>query len=79
VADFFRNLMEQCEPLQFEPREYVAHDERVFALGRYQFRARPTGKVWETEWVMIWTIANNKVTEFQIFKDSAAEVAAFQA
>jgi ketosteroid isomerase-like protein len=79
VTAFFQSLGEKCEPLQFEPREFIAHGDRVLALGHYRFRARPTGKAWETDWVMVWTFAGGKVTKFQIYKDSAAEVAAFQA
>jgi ketosteroid isomerase-like protein len=79
VAAFFQSLGEQAEPLEFEPREFIAHGDRVIALGHYRFRARPTGKTWETDWVMVWTLAAGKVRRFQIYKDSAAEVAAFQA
>jgi len=79
VAGFFRSLLEKVEPLQFDPREFIVHGDRVLVLGYYRFRARPTGKLWETDWVMVWTLAGGRVAKFQIYKDSAAEVDAFRA
>lgn len=79
VAEFFQSLFAMCEPVQFEPGEFIGHGNKVIVFGSYQFRAKPTGKTWDSDWVMTWTLAGDKVTRFKIYKDSAAEVAAFQA
>lgn len=76
VGRFFQRLAETVEPEQFEPREFVAQGDVVVALGYYRFRARTTGKSYDTEWSMVWRFRDGKVAQFQIYKDSAAEVAA---
>ena len=79
MADFFRALGERCEVEAFEPREFVPHGDKVIVLGHYRFKARPTGKSWDTDWIMVWTFTGEKVSRFQNYKDTGAEVAAFQA
>jgi len=78
LTEFFHQLLTQIHPIEFEPREFIAHGDRVIVLGRYKFQAKSTGKSWETDWVMIWTLAHGKISRFQIFKDTGAEIAAFQ-
>jgi ketosteroid isomerase-like protein len=78
VALFFQQLGETAEVLEFEPRELFEQGDTVIALGRYRFKARPTGKSWETDWAMVWRFEGDSVQRFQIYKDSAAEVAALR-
>ncbi len=76
VGELFGQLAEAAEPEQFEPREFIAQGDTVVALGYYRFRARATGRTWETDWAMVWRFREGKVARFRIFKDSAAEAAA---
>lgn len=79
LTKFFEAMLTQIQPLEFEPREFIPHGDRVIVLGRYKFQVKSTGKAWETDWVMIWTIAAGKISRFQIYKDTGSEVAAFHA
>src|SRR3990172_3748291 len=78
VTDFFMKMNEALEILSFESRKIIAHENLVIAICYYQARSKTTGKQWETDFVEVWKLDNNKVVEFQIFKDSAAELLAFQ-
>lgn len=78
VAAFFPVLAETEEFLQFEPREYIAQGDQVVVLGFLQSRVKATGKTYDNEWAMVWTVQNGKVTRFRTYEDTAAEAAAYQ-
>lgn len=78
VGRFFQGLAEAIEVQAFEPREFIAQGNTVVALGLYRFRARKTGKAYETNWAMVWRFDGGKVVKFEIYKDSAAESAALR-
>ena len=77
VKEFFKILGESVQFERFEPREFVAQDDKVVALGRYTGKT-PGGRTFESEWVMIFTLRGGKVVTFQEFADSAALNAAYQ-
>ena len=78
VGQFFTWLAEAVEVESFEPREFYAQGNTVVALGRYRFRARKTGKAYETDWTMVWRFRDGEVARFEVHKDSAAEAAALR-
>jgi ketosteroid isomerase-like protein len=78
VAEFFRILDEVAETEAFEPREYVAQGDKVIALGSYRFRVRASGKYWESEWAMAFTLSDGRISHFRFYGDTAAEAAAFE-
>ncbi|HVO74202.1 MAG TPA: nuclear transport factor 2 family protein [Ignavibacteriaceae bacterium] len=78
ITAFFIKMNEICEIIKFELRKIIAHENLVIALCYYQAKSRSTSKQWETDFVEIWQIERGKVVEFQIFKDSAAELLALQ-
>ena len=80
VNEFFGVLAKTFAFESFEPREFVAQGDKVVALGHYRAKAVPTGRPFESDWVMIFTIANGgKITHFQEFTDVAQLNAAFEA
>ena len=56
VGGFFRKVHEIAEFSRFEPREYVAQGDRVIALGSYRAKVRSTGRFYECDWAMAFTI-----------------------
>jgi uncharacterized protein len=76
VAEFFKITGESYQFSRFEPREYVAQGDRVVALGHYTATTSVGGSI-DADFVMIFTVRNGKVTEFQEFADSAALNAAW--
>jgi uncharacterized protein len=78
VARFFQTLSDVLEARQFEPREFVAQDEKVVALGHYAWLAKSTGREWESDFVHVFTVRGETVTRFQEFTDTAAQADAFR-
>jgi ketosteroid isomerase-like protein len=76
---FFQKVNEISEFASFEPREYVAQGDRVMALGSYRAKVKSTGRIYECDWAMAFTVENGKVTEFQEYTDTAAIAAALPA
>ena len=61
---------------RFEPRQFIAQDDKVITLGHYTAKTS-TGGSFDSDFVMVFTLRNGKVTEFQEFLDSAGLNAAF--
>jgi ketosteroid isomerase-like protein len=78
VSQFFSSLGDIQEARQFEPREFVAQDDRVVALGHYAWHVNSTGREWESDFAHVFTVKDGKVTRFQEYTDSAAIVEAFR-
>jgi ketosteroid isomerase-like protein len=78
VARFFRQVNEISEFSSFEPDEYVAQGDRVVVLGHYQGIARNTGRVYECDWAMAFTVQDGKISKFQEYTDTAALAVALQ-
>jgi len=79
VNEFFGLVAASMAFDSFEPREFVAQGDKVVALGHYRAKAVPTGRPFESDFVMVFTLSNGKVTEFQEFTDVAQLNAAFEA
>ena len=78
VARFFRQVNEISEFSSFEPGEYVAQGDRVVVLGRYKGIVRNTGRVYECDWAMAFTLQNGMISKFQEYTDTAALAVALQ-
>ena len=76
VAKFFERVKETAEYTHFEPREYIAKGDRVVVLGRYVGKARATGRTYDCEWTMVFTVTDGKVSRFQEYTDTATIAAA---
>ena len=76
VVEFFALLGMAQEPLRFEPREFVAQDNRVVCLGSYDWRVRDTNREFTSDFAHVFTIAEGKIVAFSEFMDTAAAVAA---
>jgi uncharacterized protein len=78
VAEFFKQVAETTDFKSFEPKEFVAQGDKVVALGSYAARLKPSGQNYSSDWVMVFTVRNGKVTEFREFSDSAQLVRAYK-
>lgn len=78
VAEFFSLLSGDQDVLQFEPREFVAQNDKVVALGTYNWRVKATGREYGGEWAHVFTVRDGKVSGFQEYMDTAAATAAHQ-
>jgi ketosteroid isomerase-like protein len=72
VADFFTALSRADEIHAFEPREFIDAGEHVTVLGWEKSTALETGTPFESEWVHVFTVKNDKVTRWRGFFNTAA-------
>jgi ketosteroid isomerase-like protein len=77
VAEFFRQVAATEEFQQFEPREFVAQSDKVVAIGHYRAVTKLTSRSFDSDFVMVFTLRDGKVSRFQEFTDSAGINAAF--
>ena len=78
VAEFFKQVAESTDFNSFEPKEFVAQGDKVVAQGSYSARMKPSGQTYASDWVMVFTVRNGKVTGFQEYSDSAQLVRAYK-
>jgi ketosteroid isomerase-like protein len=76
VADFFRLVAENFNFSRFETTDHIASGDKVVTLGHYT-ATTPMNRTIDSDFAMVVTIKNGKVTQFQEFTDSAAMNAAF--
>ena len=76
VQGWFSMLAESDDIQKFEPREFLAGPNHVTVIGWEQVRPLPNGKVFESDWVHVFTLKGDKVSRWIGTADTAARVAA---
>jgi ketosteroid isomerase-like protein len=76
VAEFFGQVAANVNFSKFEPKEFVASGDKVVALGHYT-ATTPTNRTFDSDFAMVFTLRDGKVTHFQEFSDSAGINAAY--
>jgi ketosteroid isomerase-like protein len=79
IAEFLDAHEAAEEILVFEFDEMTAVDSTVFVLGRFEGRARSTGRLWSTTFVHVLTFQGELLHSWVAFFDTAAAVAAHRA
>jgi ketosteroid isomerase-like protein len=78
VAEFFSTLARDQEAIEFDPREFIAQNDKVVSLGHYRRRVRETSREFESDFVHIFTIRDGKISGFREHFDTAAAAAAYK-
>ena len=78
VGEFFSLLAANEDITHHAPTEFIAQNDRVVALGEITATVRSTGKTYSTDWVHIFRVTDEKITNFLEFFDNAAVTRAFQ-
>lgn len=76
VTEFFKQVASHVTFARFEPREFVANGDKVVTLGHYTAKTS-AGKDFDSDFAMVFTLENGKVTAFQEFLNTAALNSAF--
>jgi ketosteroid isomerase-like protein len=71
VAAFFRELGQAVKPEGFALLEICAQGDRVVVEGSNRGTVRRTGLGYEHEWVMVFTIRDDRIKRFRHYYDSA--------
>lgn len=70
VEVFFKELGAKVQPDKLEPLEFTAQDDRVVVEGKNRGTVRSTGKAYEHDWVMIFTVRQGKIARMWHYYDS---------
>jgi uncharacterized protein len=77
AADFFATMAASEDTLKFEPREFIAQDDKVVVVGHYEGKAKPSGRVYETYFIHVFTLQAGQIVSFREYTDTAAVQQAF--
>lgn len=77
VTDFLGKLGSNVEMQRFEPREFITGGDKVVVLGGEGGRVKSTGRVFDNEWAMVFTVRDGKITGFRSYEDTGAVAGAF--
>lgn len=78
VMQFFSSLAEAQEVLEFDPRDFIASENKVVVLGHYQWRVKATGQEYGGDWAHVFTVRDGKVAGFHEYTDTAVAAKAYQ-
>ena len=76
VLGWFGGLASTIDFTTFEPREFIAQNDKVVSLVYAEATARDTGRAFVNDEAHVWTFRDGKVARFQVYLDTAATAAA---
>jgi ketosteroid isomerase-like protein len=72
VAQWFADVAAADDLQVFEPREFIPGGEHVTVLGWERCAARPSGRLFESDWIHVFTVKRGKITRFLGIYDTEA-------
>ena len=78
VAQFFQELGENTQPEPFEIFGITAQGDTVVVEGRNRGQVRSTGRSYEHDWVMVFTVRHGEIVSHRHDYDTADVLAAFR-
>jgi ketosteroid isomerase-like protein len=78
VAAFFKELAEKTQVRSMEPREFTAQGDRVIVEGKNTGIVKSTGRSYEHDWVMVFTIRDGKIIKHRHYYDTGDVLVAFR-
>jgi ketosteroid isomerase-like protein len=76
VLGWFGGLASTRDYTTFEPREFIAQNDKVVSLVYAEATVRDTGRAFVNHEAHVWTFRDGKLARFQIYLDTAAAAAA---
>jgi ketosteroid isomerase-like protein len=78
VKEFFKEVSQKVKPEGFKLLQITAQGDRVVVEGQNRGIVRKTGQTYEHDWVMIFSIRDNKIVRFRHYYDTGDLVGSFQ-
>lgn len=72
ALEFFMAVAQSADMKAFEPREFIADEDKVVVWGFESLVVKSTGKAFQSDWAHLWCLKGGKVTKFQGFNDGYA-------
>ena len=79
VTEFFKELCQKVRPEGFKLLQITAQDERVAVEGQNRGTVHKTGRTYEHDWVMIFSVRENKITRLRHYYDTGDLVLSLRA
>ena len=79
VLGWFGGLASTLDFTTFEPREFIAQNDKVVSLVYAESTARDSGRTLVNHEAHVWTFRDGKFSRFQNYQDTAAVAAAHRA
>ena len=76
VLGWFGGVASTLDYTTFEPREFIAQDDKVVSLVYSEATVRGTGRAFVNPEAHVWTLRDGKLARFQSYHDTAAAAAA---
>lgn len=77
ALEFFKNLGGNVEFERFEPGAFIAEGDRVVVLGFERGRVRGTGKTFDNDWALVFTVRDGMVAGLRMYENTASIAEAF--
>jgi ketosteroid isomerase-like protein len=72
VADFVSEAAAHLERLRFDVKDILTSETRAAILGSLASKVKRTGKIIETDFVVVLTVGSGEIVRFQMLEDSFA-------
>ena len=79
VLGWFGRLASTLDFTTFEPREFIAQNDKLASTVYAEATVRATGRAFVNHEAHVWTFRDGKVARLQIYLDTAAVAAAYRA
>jgi len=71
VMQFFKDLADNVQPEEFEITGFISQDDKVVVEGSNKGKIKTTGKHYEHDWVMVFTLYDGKIVKHRHYYDTA--------
>ncbi|MFC2101820.1 nuclear transport factor 2 family protein [Bacteroidota bacterium] len=71
VLEFFLELADNVQPEKFEIIGFIAQGDKVVVEGCNRGLIKSTGKIYEHDWVMVFTLRDGKIVSHRHYYDTA--------
>lgn len=78
VADFFKQLGENQDPVAFNQREFIAQGDKVVVLGDYVWKVKKNGREFRGDYAHVFTFKDGKAVAFKEYMDTGVLGAAYK-
>ena len=78
VAAFFKEMAEKMQVRSMEAIDFISQGDRVVVEGKNTGIVKTTGRSYEHDWVMVFTIGDGEITKHRHYYDTADILFAFR-
>lgn len=70
ISRFFERFSQNFKPEEFNIIHYFSANDKVFVVGNFTHFVKPTGKHITSDWLIEFSVENEKITGYKILEDS---------